>query len=162
MTALLMLRSAAKDNLRPRDKGISGLNHTPHATAVYASRPPSLSDSRNTRLQAARYALPGLDFHQLIAPAFLALPLPTLTSTRPDIVVMDEIIGVGDAAFIKSAQQRLEIFMAEVGIVVVASHSLQVLKTMCHRGAVLHHGAMHFIGPIDDAIESYAELSRSL
>src|SRR5258708_8628247 len=32
-----MLRSAAKDNLRFRDKGISGLNHTPHATAVYAS-----------------------------------------------------------------------------------------------------------------------------
>jgi ABC-2 type transport system ATP-binding protein len=86
----------------------------------------------------------------------------TLTSTRPDIVVMDEIIGVGDAAFIKSAQQRLDSFMAEVGIVVVASHSLEVLKTMCNRGAVLHHGAMHFIGPIDDAIESYAELSRSL
>src|SRR5215207_3114870 len=58
-----------KDNLRPRDKGISGLNHTPHATAVYASRPTSLPVSRNTRFQAARYALPGLDFHQRIAPA---------------------------------------------------------------------------------------------
>ena len=32
-----MWRSAAKDNLRPSEKGISGLNHTPHATAVYAS-----------------------------------------------------------------------------------------------------------------------------
>ena len=59
----------SKDNLRPSDKGISGLNHTPHAAAVYASRPPLLSVSRNTRFQAARYALPGLDFHQLIAPA---------------------------------------------------------------------------------------------
>src|SRR5205807_1739447 len=55
--------------LRPSDKGISGLNHTPHAAAVYASRPPLLAVSRNTRFQAARYALPGLDFHQLIAPA---------------------------------------------------------------------------------------------
>jgi hypothetical protein len=69
MTVLLMLRSAAKDNLRSSDMGISGLNHTPRAAAVYASRPPLLSDSRNTRFQAARYALPGLDFHQLIAPA---------------------------------------------------------------------------------------------
>jgi energy-coupling factor transporter ATP-binding protein EcfA2 len=74
------------------------------------------------------------------------LAFATLTSTRPDVVVMDEVIGAGDAAFIKSAQQRLENFMAEVGIVVVASHSLEVLKTMCNRGAVLHHGAMHFIG----------------
>jgi hypothetical protein len=69
MTVLLMLRSAAKESLRPSDKGISGLNHTPHAIAVYASQPASPS-ARNTRFQAARYALPGLDFHQLIAPAY--------------------------------------------------------------------------------------------
>src|SRR5206468_12909861 len=43
--------------------------YTPHATAVYASWPASPPGSRNTRFQAARYALPGLDFHQLIAPA---------------------------------------------------------------------------------------------
>ncbi|MGZ5202249.1 MAG: hypothetical protein ACXWIW_12665 [Croceibacterium sp.] len=69
MTVLLMLRSAAKDNLRSSDKGISGLNHTPHAAAVYASPPASPPISRNTRFQAVRYTLPGLDFHQLIAPA---------------------------------------------------------------------------------------------
>ena len=83
MTALLMLRSAAKDNLRSSDKGISGLNHTPHAAAVYASRPASPPDSRNTRFQAARYALPGLDFHQLIAPASLAHPLPPSAMSFP-------------------------------------------------------------------------------
>ena len=76
-------------------------------------------------------------------------------------MVMDEVIGAGAAAFIKSAQKRLEAFMTEVGIVVVASHSLEVLKTMCNRGAVLHHGAMHFIGSIDDAIESYRVLSQT-
>jgi len=82
ITVLLMLRSAAKESLRPSDKGISGLNHTPHATAVYASRPALPPDSRNTRLQAARYALPGLDFHQLTAPAFLDAPFahPTWSS----------------------------------------------------------------------------------
>src|SRR5205807_490922 len=71
----------SKDNLRPSDKGISGLNHTPHAAAVYASRPPLLAVSRNTRFQAARYALPGLDFHQLIAPAsWRSLAHPTMLS----------------------------------------------------------------------------------
>jgi ABC-2 type transport system ATP-binding protein/lipopolysaccharide transport system ATP-binding protein len=89
------------------------------------------------------------------------LAFATMTSIRPDIVVMDEVIGTGDAAFIKSARNRLESFMAKAGIVVLASHSLDVLKTMCNRGAVLHHGAMHFIGAIDDAIECYQELSRA-
>src|SRR5215207_3935582 len=48
----------SKDSLRPRDKGISGLNHTPHATAVYASRPPLLS-ARAT-LASRRLATPYL------------------------------------------------------------------------------------------------------
>src|SRR2546421_4226636 len=64
-----MLRSAAKKASASSDKGISELNHTPHATAVYASRPALPPDSRNTRLQAACYALPALDFRQPIAPA---------------------------------------------------------------------------------------------
>jgi hypothetical protein len=84
MTVLLMLRSAAKDNLRSSDMGISGLNHTPRAAAVYASRPPLLSDSRNTRFQAARYALPGLDFHQLIAPASWRTLCPPLYETSQE------------------------------------------------------------------------------
>jgi len=74
---------------------------------------------------------------------------------------MDEVIGTGDAAFIKSARNRLDSFMARAGIVVLASHSLDVLKTMCNRGAVLHHGAMYFIGAIEDAIKCYQELSRA-
>ena len=69
MTVLLMLRSAVETASAPSGKDISGLNHTPYATAVYASRPALPSDSRNTRFQAACYALPGLDFHQLTAPA---------------------------------------------------------------------------------------------
>src|SRR5438445_13060659 len=84
MTVLLMLRSAAKKASAPSDKGISELNHTPRVTAVYASRPALPPDSRNTRLQAARYALPGLDFHQLTAPAYWTHPLPTLRSPVSD------------------------------------------------------------------------------
>ena len=57
--------------LRSCDVPITGLNHTPHATAVYASWPASAVGSRNTRFQAACWALPGSDFHRLIAPALL-------------------------------------------------------------------------------------------
>src|SRR6266516_3567420 len=106
MTGTAHVAFGSKDNLRPSDKGISGLNHTPHAAAVYASRPPLLSVSRNTRFQAARYALPGLDFHQLIAPAsWRSFAHPTanaLRRCRPPLRVRleaaDEMIRVHHVA----------------------------------------------------------------
>lgn len=87
IAVLCMLRSAAKTTSAPSDKGISGLNHTPHAITVYASRPPLPTVSRNTRFQAVRYTLPELDFHQPIAPAsWRTFAHPTSTA-----------IGNGDA-----------------------------------------------------------------
>lgn len=91
----------------------------------------------------------------------IRLAFAILTSTKPDIVLMDEVIGAGDAAFIKKAEARLERFLARVGIVVVASHSMPVLRTMCNRGIVLHHGEVHFSGSIEEAIDSYAALTAA-
>ena len=59
IAALLMLRSAAKDSLRIRDKGISELNHTPHVTAVYASCSALLPP--HATLATRRLARPYLD-----------------------------------------------------------------------------------------------------
>src|SRR2546429_6438484 len=95
MTVLLMLRSAAKKASAPSEKGISGLNHTPHATAVYASRPASPPDSRNTRFQAARYALPGLDFHQLTAPASWRTLCPPYLTTQCARDRLQRRLGLG-------------------------------------------------------------------
>ena len=61
IAASLMLRSTFGRGLRPCGMPISWLNPTPRTAAVYASRPTLPSGSRNTRFQAARYALPGLD-----------------------------------------------------------------------------------------------------
>lgn len=89
----------------------------------------------------------------------IRLAFAILTSTKPDIVLMDEVIGAGDAAFIKKAEARLERFLARVGIVVVASHSMPVLRAMCNRGIVLHHGEVRFSGSIEEAIDAYAALT---
>src|SRR5262249_14625215 len=70
ITALLMLRSAATDNLRSCEMGISGLNHTPHATAVYASCSALLPPHATLASKRPATALPGPDLHRRIAPAF--------------------------------------------------------------------------------------------
>src|SRR5437868_14352775 len=74
-----MWRSAAKDNLRPQREGYFGaLSHTPRNRCVRFVFGIAAA-SRNTRFQAACWALPGPDLHRLIAPALLgAFPLPTL------------------------------------------------------------------------------------
>src|ERR1700732_2731839 len=67
-----MWRSAAKDNLRPQRKGYFGAqSHTPRNRCVRFVFGIAAA-SRNTRFQAACWALPGPDLHRPIAPASLA------------------------------------------------------------------------------------------
>jgi hypothetical protein len=64
----------------PRYRHFVAQSHTPHSSCVRFVAIVT-AGSRNTRLQATRYALPGLDFHQPIAPASWRLPIPTPTSS---------------------------------------------------------------------------------
>jgi lipopolysaccharide transport system ATP-binding protein len=62
------------------------------------------------------------------------------TAVGADIVLMDEWLSVGDADFQKRAQDRLSNFLARSKILVLASHSEQLLKDMCTRMIHLEHG----------------------
>ena len=65
------------------------------------------------------------------------------TAVDADIVLMDEWLSVGDADFQKRAQDRLANFLARSKILVLASHSEQLLKDMCTRMLHLEHGRVH-------------------
>jgi homopolymeric O-antigen transport system ATP-binding protein len=65
------------------------------------------------------------------------------TAVDADIVLMDEWLSVGDADFQKRAQDRLTRFLARSKILVLASHSEQLLKDMCTRMIHLEHGRIH-------------------
>jgi lipopolysaccharide transport system ATP-binding protein len=62
------------------------------------------------------------------------------TAVDADIVLMDEWLSVGDADFQKRAQDRLAHFLERSKILVLASHSEQLLKDMCNRIIHLEHG----------------------
>lgn len=80
------------------------------------------------------------------------------TCSQADILLMDEVIGAGDAAFHKRAEQRLQAFIDRARTMVIASHSPGVLRAMCTKGIVLHHGKVHFVGSIGDSLDYYADL----
>jgi lipopolysaccharide transport system ATP-binding protein len=62
------------------------------------------------------------------------------TAMRADILLMDEWLSVGDADFRDKAEQRLRDVVQESGILVLASHSEELIKKECNRIVVLEHG----------------------
>jgi ABC-2 type transport system ATP-binding protein len=99
---------------------------------------------------------------------FLSLPMRTYstgmrmrlafsvsTAIRPDILLVDEGLGTADAAFTQRARGRIEAFAAEASILVLAAHSIPLIRAMCNQAALLNHGRIDLIGPIDDVIAAY-------
>jgi lipopolysaccharide transport system ATP-binding protein len=77
------------------------------------------------------------------------------TSVAGDILLLDEVIGAGDAAFMQKAKQRIMRLVESSEILVLASHDLAGMCSLCSRGIVLHHGEIVYDGPILEAIPSY-------
>ncbi len=78
------------------------------------------------------------------------------TSVRPQILLMDEWIGAGDAAFFAKAQQRMEEFLSGTSILTLASHSLPLLQEWCNRAVLLDHGRIAAMGSVEEVAAFYA------
>ena len=76
------------------------------------------------------------------------------------ILLMDEIMGVGDQKFKRKSQKRMLRIMSKAATFVLASHSLELLKTYCSRGIVLEQGKIVFDGSINDAINFNSKLNN--
>ncbi|HOS82747.1 MAG TPA: ABC transporter ATP-binding protein [Methanolinea sp.] len=69
-----------------------------------------------------------------------------------DILLLDEIIGAGDAGFMAKAKQRIESLIAKSQIVMLASHDFSAVKSLCNRAIVLHKGEIVFDGDVEKGI----------
>lgn len=77
------------------------------------------------------------------------------TSITPEVLLIDEGIGAGDAAFQAHAKERLENFIGEAGLLVMASHSDVLLRQWCSTALWMEHGRMQQLGPIDEVLHAY-------
>jgi len=78
-----------------------------------------------------------------------------ITSLNPDILLMDETLGVGDKNFRKKAEEKSKAFMERGETILLSTHSLNLAKNMCSRGLVLEKGILAFDGPVEEAIDYY-------
>jgi ABC-2 type transport system ATP-binding protein/lipopolysaccharide transport system ATP-binding protein len=83
------------------------------------------------------------------------------TCIQPEILLMDEWLAAGDARFLAKAQRRLEKFVRSSSIMVLASHSLDLLETWCTRGILLQHGQVRAIGDIGEVVATYRDEEKS-
>jgi ABC-type polysaccharide/polyol phosphate transport system ATPase subunit len=79
------------------------------------------------------------------------------TASRPEILIMDEMIGAGDAAFAEKAKARVSDYIARSSILVLASHDSTVLRQFCNKGALLQKGQVARFGPLEDVLKAYEQ-----
>ena len=77
------------------------------------------------------------------------------TSIDPDILLLDEGLGAGDAAFAERAEARMKALIQRTRILVLASHSDALITGMCNRAMLLEKGSLIAIGPVDDILDRY-------
>jgi len=82
------------------------------------------------------------------------------TAVGGDVLLLDEVIGAGDASFMNKARARIQELVAKSEILVLASHDTSALRGLCSRGLVLHHGRIEFDGPMEEAIPAYRRLNN--
>lgn len=71
------------------------------------------------------------------------------TSLEPDILLMDEWIGAGDAGFFQKALDRINNILEKSRVMVLASHSFGLIKETCNKVLVLESGTQKYFGPVD-------------
>lgn len=85
----------------------------------------------------------------------MRLAFAIMTSLESDILLMDEVIGTGDARFIHKAETRLNEFMNKAKIMVIASHSDDVIREFCNKALLLKNGTPFALGDVDEILSVY-------
>jgi ABC-type polysaccharide/polyol phosphate transport system ATPase subunit len=89
---------------------------------------------------------------------FVRLGFAVAVTADPDVLLIDEVLAVGDLAFqIKCFNRMMEIKERGTTIVVV-SHNLNAIRRMCPRSLVVHDAEIRYDGPTDEALSRYHEL----
>ena len=86
---------------------------------------------------------------------YARLAFSVATAHIPDILIVDEILGVGDEAFQKKCAQRIQQFQDSGTAILYVSHSLNSVLSLCHRVAWLDHGKVKAIGKPDEVVAEY-------
>ena len=88
---------------------------------------------------------------------YMRLAFAIAVAVDPDILLIDEILAVGDASFQKKCQNRMNTFKAEGKTIVIVTHDLGALERYCDRVLWLDHGELQAYGDVQSVMRMYLE-----
>ncbi|MCL4151441.1 UNVERIFIED_CONTAM: hypothetical protein GTU68_057959, partial [Idotea baltica] len=77
------------------------------------------------------------------------------TNLEPDVLLIDEVLAVGDEAFQAKCMERVHRFRQLGRTMVLVSHGTEQVRQLCNRAAVMEKGHVLYVGDTDEAIEIY-------
>lgn len=77
------------------------------------------------------------------------------TDVQPDILILDEVLSVGDESFRQKSQQRIEKFWNDNATILVVSHGMEFIRNSCQRAIWLDKGKLIFSGSADETVDYY-------
>lgn len=81
------------------------------------------------------------------------------TIANPDILILDEVLSVGDAKFRKKSEAKIMSLMEGGTTVLFVSHSLEQVRRICNKAMILDHGKLSMIGDINTVSEEYKKIT---
>ncbi len=88
---------------------------------------------------------------------YARLGFAVATLVKPDILIVDEILGVGDFRFQQKCRERIRELMDGGTTVLMVSHAIETIKSFCSRAAWLEHGVLRMIGPAEEVCSQYEQ-----
>jgi lipopolysaccharide transport system ATP-binding protein len=91
---------------------------------------------------------------------YMRLAFAVAAHMEPEILLIDEVLAVGDAAFQKKCLGKMEDVAREGRTVVFVSHNMTAMRSLCSRGLLLKEGQIRRSGSIDECIDDYLSLTE--
>lgn len=83
------------------------------------------------------------------------------TDVNPDILIIDEVLQVGDESFQRKSSARMQEFRDRGATILLVSHNMALIEEICHTVAWLHHGRLMEVGDPSAVIQSYRQSQTS-
>ncbi len=90
----------------------------------------------------------------------LRLAFAVAVGVAPDVLLIDEMIGVGDQAFKEKSQRKIQDLRRAGHTILLASHSEELLASLCDRALWLDHGRVRMLGTVQEVFAAYRAGSR--
>ena len=78
--------------------------------------------------------------------------------TKPEILIIDEVLGTGDKRFQEKARNKMKEFLTSAKGIVIVSHNMKYISTFCDYCIWLNEGKVRTIGPAAEVVAAYSQV----